>query len=150
MRCRKALPSPILLVLLATCPSWAEDGPPPAQDPAPVIASSTADLRKAAEEEKLVPPMAVAGPFAASPIEPGPWFICLRSRSSTDAGRPMYSVFFKDGKFNSVRAAAVIDNCGSQIFSSIELDMPKSTAASPPPQSSPQSPKTRHHHRDGS
>ena len=52
-------------LVLAACSALADDAPQ-REVPAPVIASSTADLRKAAEEEKLVAPLEVAGPLAAN------------------------------------------------------------------------------------
>ncbi|SDS02854.1 hypothetical protein SAMN05444158_0771 [Bradyrhizobium canariense] len=146
MQFLKALPC----LILTACSSFADADLPQKEDPAPVTASSVPDLRKAAEQENLVPPLEVAGPIAANPIEPGPWLICLRSRSPTNAGRPAYAVFFTDGKFNSVRAAAVIDNCESQVFSPIELDIPKSAAASASPPSPPPPSKKRHHDRGDS
>jgi hypothetical protein len=113
MQWLKALPC----LVLGACSSFSSDVPPQKEDPAPFIASSAPDLKKAADQEKLNPPLEVAGPIAANPISPGPWIICLKSGAPDQSGRPTYSVFFKDGKFNSVKPSAVIDHCESQVFS---------------------------------
>jgi hypothetical protein len=74
------------------------------------------DLKKAADQEKLGPPLEVAGPIAANPISPGPWIVCLKSDAPGQSDRPTCSVFFKGGKLSSVQSSAVIDHCESQVF----------------------------------
>ncbi len=102
---------------LAGCTSLAEQGPSPKEDIAPVIATAATDILKAAEQEKLDVPLEVAGPIAANPISGVPWIVCLKSASPTNTGRPIYSILFKDGKFNAVREAAIVDHCADQVFS---------------------------------
>jgi hypothetical protein len=113
MRWLKVLPC----VVLAACSSLTDNSRPQKEDVAPLIASSAPELRKAAEQEKLSPPLEVAGPIAANSVSDGPWIICLRSNTPDHSSRPTYSVNFKDGKFISVRPSAVIDNCEAQTFS---------------------------------
>ena len=136
-------------LVLAACSSLAEDAPAPKQDPAPVLAASAPELQHAAVQEKLAPPFEAAGPLPANPVSADQWFVCLRNSPAANSGRPTYSVFFKDGKFSTVRPAALIDGCDTQVFAPIDLGLPGSAPAAPAPQPSPQPPKKHHHHHGG-
>jgi hypothetical protein len=112
MRVLKLLPC----LALGACSSFLDDLPQ-TPDPAPFISTSAVDLRKAADQEKLAKPLEVAGPIAANSISVAPWIICLRSAATEQAQKRVYSVFFKDGKFSSVRESVIVDHCEAQNFS---------------------------------
>ncbi|QWG14937.1 hypothetical protein KMZ29_09900 [Bradyrhizobium sediminis] len=111
MQLAKVLPC---LVLVA-CLSVVEDLPP-REDPAPFLSTSVQDLKKAAAEAKLAEPLEVAGPIAAHPISSAPWIICLRSGATEQSKQRVYSVFFKDSRYDSMRLSAIVDRCEAQSF----------------------------------
>jgi hypothetical protein len=88
----------------------------PKPEPAPYISTVIPELKNAAAIEKMAEPLEVAGPIAANPISSAPWIICLRSGASEQSRRLVYSVFFKDGKYDSVRLSAIVDRCEAQTF----------------------------------
>jgi hypothetical protein len=102
-------------LVLAGCSSIIEDLPQKT-DSAPLVATSAQDLKKAAAESKISDPLEVAGPIAANPISSAPWIICLRSGASEQSRRLVYSVFFKDGKRDSIRLSSIVDRCEAQAF----------------------------------
>jgi hypothetical protein len=111
MRLLKLLPC----LALGACSSFMDDiSQKP--DPAPFIATSADDLRKAADQEKLAKPLEVAGPIAANSISVAPWIICLRSVANEETRQRVYSAFFKDGKLSSVRPSVIVDHCETQNF----------------------------------
>jgi hypothetical protein len=123
MRVLKLLPC----LALGACSAFLDDLPQ-TPDPAPFIATSADDLRKAAADEKLAKPLEVAGPIAANSISVAPWIICLRSAASEEARKRVYSVFFKDGKFSSIRESVFVDHCEAQNFASLpEAPAPAAT-----------------------
>jgi hypothetical protein len=111
MQLLKALPC----LVLTACSSVIEDMPQKT-DPAPVISTSIKDLKTAASQEKIAVPLEVAGPIEANPISSAPWIICLRSGATEQSRRIVYSVFFKGGKYDSVRPSAIVDRCEAEIF----------------------------------
>ena len=111
MRLLKLLPC----LALGACSAFLDDLPQ-TPDPAPFIATSAIDLRKAAADEKLAEPLEAAGPIAANSISVAPWIICLRSAATEEARKRVYSVFFKDGKFSSIRESVFVDHCEAQNF----------------------------------
>jgi hypothetical protein len=115
MRLIKLLPC----LVLGACSSLWDDIPQKA-DVAPSIASSVDALKAAAWQEKLNPPLEVAGPIQANAISIAPWIICLRSSASEQLRQRVYSVFFKDGKFDSVRPSSIVDRCEAQNFMSLQ------------------------------
>ena len=102
-------------LVLAGCSSIIEDLPQKT-DSAPLVATSAQDLKKAAAESKLSDPLEVAGPIAANPISSAPWIICLRSGATEQSRRLVYSVFFKEGKRDSIRLSSFVDRCEAQAF----------------------------------
>jgi hypothetical protein len=111
MRLLKLLPC----LVLGACSSFLDDIPEKA-DPAPFISTSVDDLRKAADQEKLAKPLEVAGPIAANSISVAPWIICLRSAATEQTQKRVYSAFFKDGKFTTIRESVFVDHCEAQNF----------------------------------
>ena len=111
MRLLKVLPC----FALAAC-SAVMDDLPRTTEPAPYISTVISDLKKAAGTEQMADPLEVAGPIAANPISSAPWIICLRSVASERARRLVYSVFFKSGKYDSVRLSVIVDGCEAQTF----------------------------------
>ena len=102
-------------LVFAGCSSIIEDLPQKT-DSAPYVATSAHELKKAAAESKIDDPLEVAGPIAANPISSAPWIICLRSGASEQSRRLVYSVFFKDGKRDSIRLSSIVDRCEAQAF----------------------------------
>jgi hypothetical protein len=92
------------------------DDLPQTTEPAPYVSTVISDLKKAAGTEQMADPLEVAGPIAANPISSAPWIICLRSVASERARRLVYSVFFKGGKYDSVRLSVIVDGCEAQTF----------------------------------
>jgi hypothetical protein len=111
MRLLKVLPC----FVLAACSAVMDDLPQMTES-APYVSTVISDLKKAAETEKMADPLEVAGPIAANPISSAPWIICLRSVASEEARRLVYSVFFKNGKYDSVRLSVIVDRCEAQTF----------------------------------
>ena len=111
MRLLKVLP----YFVLAAC-SAVMDDLPQATEPAPYLSTVSSDLKKAAGTEQMAEPLEVAGPIAANPVSSAPWIICLRSVASERARRLVYSVFFKNGKYDSVRLSVIVDGCEAQTF----------------------------------
>ncbi len=103
-------------LVLGACSSFLDDVPP-APDPAPFVSNSTEDLKKAAAQEKLNEPLEVAGPIAANSMSVAPWIICLRSSTTEQSRQRVYSVFFRNGKFDSIRPSVIVDRCEAQNFS---------------------------------
>jgi hypothetical protein len=122
MRLLKLLPC----LALGACSAFLDDLPEKA-DPAPFISTSADDLWKAADQEKLVKPLEVAGPIPANTISVAPWIICLRSSANEQTRQRVYSVFFKDGKLSSVRPSVIVDHCETQNFVPL-ADAPSPTA----------------------
>jgi hypothetical protein len=123
MRLLKLLPC----LILGGCSSFLDDIPQK-PDPAPFIATSADDLRKAADQEKLAKPLEVAGPIAANSISVAPWIICLRSAATEQARKRVYSVFFRDGKLSSIRESVFVDHCEAQNFTPLrEAPAPAAT-----------------------
>jgi len=85
-------------------------------EPAPYVSASIPDLKKAASEAKLSPPLEVAGPIEANSVSTARWIICLRSGATDESKRRAYSVFFKALKYDSIRSSAIIDGCEAQTF----------------------------------
>jgi hypothetical protein len=102
-------------LVLAACSSIVEDLPQK-EHPAPFLSTSILDLKKAAAEAKLAEPLEVAGPIEAHPISSAPWIICLRSGASEQSSRRVYSVFFKDSRYDSMRLSVIVDRCEEQTF----------------------------------
>jgi hypothetical protein len=121
MRLLKLLPC----LVLGGCSSFLDDIPQK-PDPAPAISTSADDLRKAADQEKLARPLEAAGPIAANSISVAPWIICLRSAANEQAQKRVYSVFFTDGKFSSIRASVIVDHCEAQTFIPLPEPAPSS------------------------
>ncbi len=113
----------VLCLVLGGCSFFWEDiGKQP--DPAPFLATSAEDIRKAADSEKLTAPLEVAGPIAANSISIAPWIVCVRSGASEQSRQRVYSVFFREGKVSSIQASAIVDRCEAQNF----VPLPASTA----------------------
>jgi hypothetical protein len=83
----------------------------------PTISEVTADIKKAADDAKLIAPLQVAGPIPANSISSVPWIICLRSEAPNQSPPPTYSLFFKENKLVSSRLSVIVDHCESQVFS---------------------------------
>jgi hypothetical protein len=111
MKLAKVLPC----LVLTACSSVVEDLPQD-KDPAPFLSTSILDLKKAAAAAKLAEPLEVAGPIEAHPISSAPWIICLRSGASEQSGQLVYSVFFKDSRYVSMRLSVIVDRCEEQTF----------------------------------
>jgi hypothetical protein len=111
MRLLKVLPC----LLLGGCSSFWDDIPQQV-DLAPAISSAVTALKGAAGQEKLIAPLEVAGPIQANAISIAPWIICLRSGATEQSRQQVYSVFFRDGKLDSVRPSAIVDRCEAQKF----------------------------------
>ena len=70
-------------------------------------------------------PLEVAGPIAANSISVAPWIICLRSAATEQAPKPVYSVFFTDGKLSSIRESIIVDHCEAQNFAPLPEAPPR-------------------------
>jgi hypothetical protein len=99
---------------MAACSSFLEQLPEPA-DPAPTLASATAEIKRVAGEAKLLPPIEVAGPIEAKPTTVAPWIICVRSKSP-EQSRQIYALFYREMKLVSSRMSAIVDRCEQQTF----------------------------------
>jgi hypothetical protein len=117
MRLLKLLPC----LALGACSSFWDDIPQNV-DLAPSISSVVTALKGAAEQEKLIAPLEVAGPIQANAISVAPWIICLRSGATEQLRRQVYSVFFRDGKLDSVRPSAIVDRCEAQNFMPLQTE----------------------------
>jgi hypothetical protein len=116
MRLLKLLPC----LVLGACSSFLDDAPQK-EDLAPLISSSAEALKAAATAEKLSAPLEVAGPIQANAISIAPWIICLRSSATEQSRQQVYSVLFRDGKFDSVRPSAIVDRCEVQNFMPLQI-----------------------------
>lgn len=58
-------------------------------------------------------------------------------------GDDRHTAYYKDGKYVSAKAAAIVDNCDAQAFSPLEVETPKPTPA-------PSSPKSKKRPQRGS
>ena len=85
-------------------------------EPAPYVSASIPDLKKAASDAKLAPPLEVAGPIEANPVSTARWIICLRSGATNESRRRVYSLFFKGVRYDSMRLSAILDGCDTQTF----------------------------------
>jgi hypothetical protein len=83
----------------------------------PTLSAVAADIRKTADDAKLIPPLQVAGPIPANAVSSVPWIICLRSEAPKQTPAPTYSLFFKENKLVSSRLSVIVDHCEGQVFS---------------------------------
>jgi hypothetical protein len=83
----------------------------------PTLSAVTADIKKTADNAKLIAPLQVAGPIPANSISSVPWIICLRSEAPAQSPAPTYSLFFKENKLVSSRLSVIVDHCEGQVFS---------------------------------
>lgn len=88
---------------------------PDGGDKAPKAAVTAVDLKRVGEETKLPQPWEVAGPIEADPVTVTPWIVCLRSKAP-DQTRQTYALFYKSGKLETYRFAAIVDRCDVQSF----------------------------------
>jgi hypothetical protein len=105
----------VLCLVLGGCSFFWEDIQQQ-PDPAPFLATSADDIRKAADSEKVAAPLEVAGPIAANSISVAPWIVCLRSGATEQSRQRVYSVFFREGKVSSIQASAIVDRCEAQHY----------------------------------
>lgn len=99
---------------LAGCSSIL-DALPDGGDKAPKAAVMAVDLKKVGDEAKLPQPWEIAGPIEADPVTVTPWIVCLRSKAP-DQTRQTYALFYKSGKLETYRFAAIVDRCDIQSF----------------------------------
>ncbi|MCD0422646.1 MAG: hypothetical protein QM576_00940 [Rhodopseudomonas sp.] len=107
---------PLACLALAGCSSIL-DALPDGGEKAPKAAVMSVDLKKVGEETKLPQPWQIAGPIEADPVTVTPWIVCLRS-NAPDQARQTYALFYKGGKLQSYRFAAIVDRCDQQSFRS--------------------------------
>lgn len=88
---------------------------PDGGDKAPKAAATAVDLKRVGEETKLPQPWEIAGPIEADPVTVTPWIVCLRSKAP-DQTRQTYALFYKSGKLETYRFAAIVDRCDVQSF----------------------------------
>ena len=111
----QVLVAAILGISLAGC-SVDLDSLPIAGVP-PTVSAVTADIKKTADDAKLIAPLQVAGPIPANSNSSVPWIICLRSEAPNQSPPPTYSLFFKENKLISSRLSVIVDHCEGQVFS---------------------------------
>jgi hypothetical protein len=76
---------------------------PQGSEPATYVSASIPELKKAASDARLAPPLEVAGPIEASPVLTALWIICLRSGATDEPRRRVNSVFLRHKiRFNAL------------------------------------------------
>ena len=86
----------------------------------PTLSAVAADIRKTADDAKLIPPLQVAGPIPANAVSSVPWIICLRSGATEASQRLTYSVFYNNNEFKSFRLSVIIEGCDGQSYSPLK------------------------------
>jgi hypothetical protein len=118
----------ILCANLCACSSL--DGITQNDVPPPDQLSILKGLKKAAWDAKLAEPIEISDPVRPNSISSAAWLVCLRSGKSEESKRLTYSAFFNK-EYVSSHWSAIVDQCNSQGYHVVKLDMTKAPEPEP-------------------